>query len=295
MYADLVELKDGSWYAVLLGSRLIDGNHKNLGRETFICPVIWEREWPLFSPETGKIENEYEMPKSLAPVVYEKVREREEFDEEKLPMYMVFWGTPRGDFWKLENSKLKLKCIRQRLDDELKPMKMDGNLKYDRYTSFVGRRQCAVNAMVTAQIKFVAENSESAGIAAVQAMNHQLHVERVAENGKQLLRAVVTTAEYDRPPYFPGFEGHTERQILAVAPWEPEEVILQIEMRGEDFTVRYGAKEGSLNELCKLDGSVINPEKVGCMCGTLLGMYATGNGEDSENSAEFDWFAYREF
>ena len=175
-HADLVELKDGNWYAVLLGSRLVDGNHKNLGRETFICPVVWEREWPLFSPATGKIENEYEMPESLQPVLYEKVREREEFDENQLPMHMVFWGTPLDDFWKIEDSKLKLRCIRQRLDDELQPMKMDGNLKYDRYTAFVGRRQCAVNVMVTARMRFIAKNNESAGIAAVQAMNHQLHV-----------------------------------------------------------------------------------------------------------------------
>ena len=94
---------------------------------------------------------------------------------------------------------------------------------------------------------------------------------------------------------FRGFEGQTNRQIIASVPWEQEEIILQIEMKGEDFVIRYGEKEGTLQMLCKMDGSVINPEKVGCMCGTLLGMYATGNGEDSENMAEFDWFSYREF
>ena len=64
-HADLVELEDGSWYAVMLASRLIDKKCKNLGRETFICPVVWEREWPLFSPETGKVEWEYDAPASL--------------------------------------------------------------------------------------------------------------------------------------------------------------------------------------------------------------------------------------
>ena len=37
-HADLVELPDGSWYAVMLASRVIDGAYKNLGRETYICP-----------------------------------------------------------------------------------------------------------------------------------------------------------------------------------------------------------------------------------------------------------------
>ena len=40
-HADLVELPDGSWYAVMLAARLIDKAYKNLGRETFICPVVW--------------------------------------------------------------------------------------------------------------------------------------------------------------------------------------------------------------------------------------------------------------
>ena len=35
---------------------------------------------------------------------------------------------------------------------------------------------------------------------------------------------------------------------------------------------------------------MINPEKVGCMTGTVMGMFASGNGADSENQAEFDWF-----
>ena len=34
---------------------------------------------------------------------------------------------------------------------------------------------------------------------------------------------------------------------------------------------------------------VQDPEKVGCMVGTMIGMYATGNGAASDNWAEFDW------
>ena len=64
-HADLVDTPDGEWYAVMLGSRIIDGQHKNFGRETWICPVIWERGWPVFSPGTGKMEWTYPMPKNL--------------------------------------------------------------------------------------------------------------------------------------------------------------------------------------------------------------------------------------
>lgn len=65
-------------------------------------------------------------------------------------------------------------------------------------------------------------------------------------------------------------------------------------MENEKFTVRYGKDKENLQELCVADGKLTNPEKVGCMAGTVVGMYATGNGTDSENRAEFDWFEMTE-
>lgn len=48
-------------------------------------------------------------------------------------------------------------------------------------------------------------NTESAGLAVAQAMNHQYHLERAVSQGKQVLRLVLYTSDYDVPPYFPGF------------------------------------------------------------------------------------------
>ena len=53
------------------------------------------------------------------------------------------------------------------------------------------------------------------------------------------------------------------------------------------YIFRYGAQEGALTELARADGAVINPEKVGCMVGEVLGLYASGNGRDADNSALF--------
>ena len=41
------------------------------------------------------------------------------------------------------------------------------------------------------------------------------------------------------------------------------------------------------------DAAGINPEKVGCMVGTMIGVFASGNGEDVDNAASFDWFEHR--
>lgn len=289
-HADFVELKDGSWYAVFLASRLIDKECKNLGRETFICPVVWERGWPLFSPETGKVEWSYDGPESLSEVVYEATASRVDFDNEKLPLNMVFWGIPKDEVWSISDSKLNLKCITQKLEDDIRPMSFEVELSDDNYVAFLGERQCAIDCTASCRMEFLPEGNESAGLAVVQAMNHQLHVERALVDGKQVIRAVQVTADYDLPPYIPGFCSTTNTRILADAIYDKKEIIIKLSIQGEDFIISYGEDENKLVELCHFDGKLINPEKVGCMTGTLIGMYATGNGEDVDNQARFDWF-----
>ena len=164
----------------------------------------------------------------------------------------------------------------------------------DKYVSALLRRQRAIHVTATCAMRFAPEGSESAGMAVVQAMNHQYHLERALSDGKQVLRLVLCTAEYPCPPYFPGFTSRTTRKTVAEAAWSDAEVVLQIEMAGEEFTIRYGHSRDALTTLCVADGSLINPEKVGCMAGTTVGMFASGNGTDSDNTACFDWFELAE-
>ncbi|MBB3857040.1 alpha-N-arabinofuranosidase [Xanthomonas arboricola] len=49
-HAQLVELQDGSWWAVFLATRPYQGNHYTLGRETFLLPVQWRDGWPVILP-----------------------------------------------------------------------------------------------------------------------------------------------------------------------------------------------------------------------------------------------------
>ena len=43
-HADLVELEDGRWYMVALGIRGDEERRSNMGRETHLIEVEWERE-----------------------------------------------------------------------------------------------------------------------------------------------------------------------------------------------------------------------------------------------------------
>lgn len=53
-HADLVQRADGTWWAVMLGVRTLQGRHI-LGRETFLAPVVWEDGWPVFNPGRGRL------------------------------------------------------------------------------------------------------------------------------------------------------------------------------------------------------------------------------------------------
>ncbi len=289
-HADLVELPDGSWYAVFLASRLIAGACKNLGRETFICPVTWEKDWPMFSAETGKVEWSYPAPSCLKEEAYVPEPTRDAFDQKELPLYWTFWGRPYEKYWKLSGSGLKLHCIPQRADAELRPMGFEPSLDRDAYVAFVARRQREPETRITTQMHFMPEGQETAGLLILQAMNHQLHFVRCVDEGKQLLRAIAVTCDFDAPPFMPNFSCQTKHEIIAEVPYDREDVTLRIQMVGEDWRLFYGPSEEDLTELCSFDGHILNPEKVGCMVGTMLGMYASSNDTVSDNAAEFRFF-----
>lgn len=291
-HADLVELPDGSWYAVMLASRLIDGVSKNLGRETFICPVVWERGWPLFSPETGKLEWEYDAPACLPEHPFAAKPATDDFSSENLNLDWSVWGTPYVKFHEIADSQLTIRCIHQKLIEPLRQMGTESADSRIYFAPFLCQRQIQPNETIATRMHFAPRGSESAGLATVQAMNHQIHFQLANVDGVKKLQLLQFTADYYLPPYIPGFSAETHRTVLAETEWTGESVVLQLKLEGNRYTASYGADEDSLTVLGVADALNVNPEKVGCMVGTMLGVFATGNGEDVDNAAKFDYFTH---
>ena len=291
-HADLIELPDGSWYAVFLASRLIGGVSKNLGRETFLVPVRWEQGWPLFTPDTGKVEWEYDAPACLPWEESPAKPVRDCFNGESLSLDWCFWGRPYERFYSLGGEGLTLRCLPQALADPLKPMTLEPAYAKDAFVSCVARRRLERHCRFACKLRFAPDGKESAGIAVFQAMNHQFHFQ-LAKGGKgTVLQLLLLTSDFDLPPYIPGFHAETKRRLLAEIPWDESEIVLEMELNENDYRFRYGRDEHSLTELAASDGAAINPEKVGCMVGEMLALYATANGEQSENTASFAWAEY---
>ncbi len=292
-HADLVQTPSGKWYAVMLASRIIEGQHKNLGRETYICPVIWERDWPVFSPGSGKVDWEYPADETLPWTPYPQAPAKDDFDKDTLDFVWNFWGTPYGDFYSIGDSRLTLKCFKRGICDPLKPLRGRPKITDPENTvSFVGRRQTDIDFDVFMEMEFVPEENDTAGLVIMQASGHQMRLERATSDGRQILRLVVNTADFKVPPHVPGFTYTRHQQELACVEYSGGKVIIGVKVRGQRCDFYYGDGDTMTCIYENADARVINPEIVGGMVGTYVGMFASGNGQMSDNSAAFDWFSY---
>lgn len=293
-HGDLVETPDGRWYCVMLASRLIDGYHKNLGRESFICPVEWEKDWPVLCPGEGRLSDSYPIPEeSWHPFPDRPIRDH--FDTQNLNHDWVFWGTPNRQFHRIENSKLYLRCLPRPLDMPILPLRANRTPEEIFHENISGLfiRQTDLDVEVAANVEFLPAGTESAGLAIIQAMNHSLRIERAYCDGEQVVRVLLSETAFNLPPFIPGYDGKTVTQVLAQAPWDQPDVVFAFHIRRQICKVLYGSKENNLTLLCTVDLKRVNPSHIGGFAGTVFGLYATGNGVDSQNEATFDWMDYR--
>ena len=298
-HADLIDTPDGHWYAVMLGSRIIGGQHKNLGRETYLCPVIWEREWPVFSPDSGKIDWEYPADTALPWTPAAPKAPLDHFDCAPLDLDWSLWGTPYCDFYTIENSHLSLKCLGRTMSDPFQPLfKSTLNKDPENTVSFVGRRQTGIDFDAFCRMDFTPAEGESAGLVILQASNHQYRLERTMDHGRQLLKLLLIHADFEVPPHVPGFTYDMHTEVLAAVDCPETNLILGLRAAGQSYDFYYGPNGDPDGLTClykNADGRRINPEIVGGMVGTLVGVFATANhnSSPSENSAAFDWFYYK--
>lgn len=291
-HADFVEGPNGDWYAVLLASRTIDGYYKNLGRETFICPISWERGWPYLSPETGKIESSYEI-EGVVETGY-KLSQTINLDMTSgvLPNEMVLWGTPYEEVYRFENNELVINCLERSISERLRrTIDKEKNTECNQVVGFIGCRQTEPNVLVETTFTFEPKEKEVAGLVIMQASNHQFKVQLVRNNGQKVLELVQVTTKMNKLPHFPGFESETGQKVLASIYLKNNIVEIKFEAVGQDYTFHYKV-DNEWELLGKTDGRIINPEIVGCMSGTMIGMFASANGDKSDNAARFSKFYY---
>ncbi|MEJ5224365.1 MAG: glycoside hydrolase family 43 protein [Anaerolineales bacterium] len=265
-HADLVETQNGEWWAVLLAMRPYGGYYYNLGRETFLVPVRWEDEFPIFSPGTGRVEFEYPAP-NLPEQVWETPPAREDFDDAMLPFHWNFLRTPRDAFYSLSERPgfLRLKLRPQHLCEHSNP-------------SFVGRRQQHMDFTAQTEFEFTPQSdAECAGLVLTQ--NSNFHFRFVVMREHETVIRLIRRAQ-----------GSDE--TIASQPVSAGRYTLKVTAHGQDYNF-YFATHGQWQPLAEnVDGRILSTPVAGGFVGAMIAMYASSNGQPSANHADFDWFEY---
>jgi len=278
-HADLVELADGRWYAVLLGWRLVDGVHGILGRETFLVPLIWETEpypwkeekltFPVFGPATGKVELRYPSPFGGAG----RQDERgflDSFDGDTLALEWNFRRTPDNHFHNLGENPGSLRL-------QLQPGAISAREQY----SFVGIRQRHFEFDVKTRMEFAPARQEEAGIVAIQNDRSAFLMTLAAGSDGNVIRVMQSR--------------HGESTQLAAVPYDGDTVFLRISGDYLRYNFQFSADGKDWTSLAgDVDGTALSPAVIDGYnyTGVYVGLYATSNGVESENFADFDFFNY---
>lgn len=267
-HCDLVETQNGEWWAVALASRIYGGYYRNLGRETFLLPVIWEDGWPIFSPGTGKLEMTYEKPdlpevKTIIPTACDH------FEEEELDFKWHILRNPKEEFYSLTERPgyLSLKLRPERITELVTP-------------SFIGRRQQHINFAATTVMEFTPNNeNEEAGIVLLQSSEYNYQFVYTNNGGSNVVKLVKCE------------DGKEE--VLKELPIEASKLYLKVEAHGQNYSFYFGESRSDFQTLIEdVDGRILSTDVAGGFVGIVIGLYASSNGESSDNKAYFDWFEY---
>jgi alpha-N-arabinofuranosidase len=266
-HADLVQLKDGSWWLVCLGIRPKGGKYHHLGRETFLAPVTWTEDgWPI-AGNKGVMMEEFPVP-NLPVQLWEKEPVRDDFDNKTLGLQWNFLRNPYENDWSLTEKPgyLRLKGSKFSLKEKDSP-------------AFIGRRQTNFNMVASTKINFTptASNEEAGLVVRGNDANHfslliTMHKGKRQVIFRKYLQDKIESEDYKEIP--------------------KGEIILRISATELEYKFWVQAK----GEEAMLAGTAatkdISTEKISGFIGAYIGMYASGNGSVNTNPADFDWFDY---
>jgi alpha-N-arabinofuranosidase len=267
-HADLVETQNGEWWMVCLASRPYGGYYRNLGRETFLVPVLWEDGWPIVSPGNGRVEFCYQVPNLPASQPL-PVKSRDDFDLTELNPVWNFLRTPRERFWSLTERPgyLRLKLRPEKITDPVNP-------------SLLARRQQHINFSAAAFLEFRPENeSETAGLVLIQNNHYHFRLEAGLQGQQTMIRLIQCVN---------GLETEIAERACSTGVF-----YLKVTACGQDYSFYWGSSPETFEILVEnVDGRILSTDMAGGFVGTCIGLFASSNGNPSQTRADFDWFDY---
>lgn len=107
-HADLLQDQNGNWWMVCLGIRTLGVLLHNMGRETFLVPVIWSEDgWPI-AGNNGTIENSMYGPLPCSPENSYSPSFTDDFNDTTLNLRWNFVRNPNENCYQVRESRLHL-------------------------------------------------------------------------------------------------------------------------------------------------------------------------------------------
>lgn len=268
-HADIVETQNGDWWMVVLGSRPYGGGHRNMGRETFLVPFVWEDGWPVVNPGKGVVEMELPRP-NLPETRWASLPACDHFESEKLDDRWMFLRTPRGEFWSLSE---RPGWLRLRLKPETTTEL--GN------PSFIGRRQQHMSFTVRTVMEFQPQTEQdAAGLVLLANDAYQYRFEVGLSEGRREVRLIERR--------------QGEERQLAAMPVSSSKLYMKVEAIGQSYHFDVAERsEEWIRLYSDADGTLLSVDTAGGFTGEVIGLFASSNGTASAGYADFDWFEYQ--
>jgi xylan 1,4-beta-xylosidase len=262
-HADLVELEDGSWWGVLLGTRPVKNWH-HLGRETFLIPVTWDdEEWPVLGAE-GKVPLTHRRP-SLKPHPFPVEPTREEFE-----------GTVLAPMWNSLRTPLAGEVSLQDPSGTL-VMRGSGATTSDENCVFLGRRQqwlgCSVAASLDPESIKMGPNGIEVGLMVRMDEHHHFEL------------AVSERADIRRLVYRQRIGDLVNETELACPRGSLE---LRIHCEAHSYTFSAHGQDEVVTADPPAKTRYISSEVAGGFTGAYIGLYITG----VDASASWNWISF---
>jgi len=289
-HADMVELPDKRWYMVSLGKRNdLDGD-ANMGRETYLTPMVWEptivkwqqvtdTKWepvkylfPVASPLTGKVERYEKLPFRDKPQYINNIF-MDDFLFSKLDLDWTFIRVPQKNTYSLKANSGSLRLY-------TKP----GTIEDRKRFSMIGFRQRESDFEYQVKMEFAPNDDKvESGIIHYQKESNYLSNTVYKENKRFYLEQKLK--EKDK------VNEKTIKRILLKN--YKNNILFKVVSKSGKYTFYYSLNNGenfiyysSLDAIKMLDRNYT---------GALLGVYATSNKKRSNDYADFDWVRYHDF
>ena len=280
-HADMVELPDGRWYMVALGIRGEEGRHSNMGRETHLIPMQWEREpfewkkvkyeYPVIAPETGRIEEFTALPFKDHPQLRNDAFV-DHFDSEVLHLEWNFRRVPLEKMYSLNARKNWLRLYQKR-----------DTISIRGRCSQMGFRQKETNFEYTAKMSFKPQQEQSeAGISLFLQDDNYINFTVLKKAGKIVLQLKISEPKTEvyqlKSESLENYQGHIQFKVVSKAGKYHYFYSLD---QGKSF--RFFTETASNLIICR------------GYTGAYLGIYASSNGRETNEFADFDYVNYKGF